>query len=61
MSKYKNLILLVTAIIGTVIGYNLGKLFLDITLVDYILIELIISLFHYLYNSVKRDIIKQEI
>ena len=43
MSKYKNLILLVTAIIGTVIGYNLGKLFLDISLVDYILIELIIT------------------
>lgn len=51
-----------TAIVGTVIGYQLVKLiFNDISFATYLLIEFIITFFHYLYNEVKKDLIKNKV
>jgi hypothetical protein len=54
------LLLLVLAIIGTIMGWMITDSFIiSIGLGQFLLIELIITVFHGLYNIAKRDVIKK--
>jgi hypothetical protein len=52
--------LIVTAILGTTLGWLITNLFiLEISIYQYIIIEVMISLFHELYNQKKLQILNK--
>jgi hypothetical protein len=52
--------LIVTAILGTTLGWLITNLFiLEISIYQYIIIEVMISLFHELYNRQKLQILNK--
>jgi hypothetical protein len=58
----KRLALLLLAILGTVLGYfTVNSLIVHVTVLQYILIELILSLMHWMYNRAKEDLINKPI
>jgi len=55
---YNKTLLFICAIIGSIAGYYIINYFItSIDIKDYILIEVVISLFHYLYNVTKNQIL----
>jgi hypothetical protein len=58
----KRTILLLLAILGTVLGYMSLNLFIvTVSFVQYICIELVLSLLHWMYNRAKKDLINKPI
>ena len=54
---YNKLLLITYAFIGSAAGYYLiNYLLFEINIKQYIIIEIIISLFHYLFNRAKKEI-----
>jgi len=53
-----NVVLLFTAILGSVLGYLIIKTFIiSINLTEYLAIEFIITVFHWLYNYSKKRVL----
>lgn len=58
----KELILFLLGILGTVLGFFMVNTFiLQITFGQYILVEIILSLLHWMYNKAKKDLINKPI
>ena len=56
----QKLLLLILAIVGTVIGWEIVNSYvMEISFGEFFIIELIISCMHGLYNRAKKDLIKQ--
>ena len=52
----KKLMLLIVALVGSYISFvSIDKFILEISLIQYVFIEIIITMFHWLYNKVKQE------
>ena len=48
--------LLIVALVGSYISFvSIDKFILEISLIQYVFIEIIITMFHWLYNKVKQE------